>query len=127
VSKFKSQLIVKVPLDGGDRELMEDLVYFSSLVGEEIISEKGMFTDYGSIPKFLHSIMSPTGKPTYAFVTHDNLYRSGKYPKKVCDAILEEANRECLDVSWIKRKSITAGLKLGGWVAWNKYRKKDKK
>jgi hypothetical protein len=126
MSKFKTELLVKVPLDGGDRVLFRDLVYYSDIVGEDIIAECGIITDYGSIPKILHSIMSPTGKPTYGFVIHDKLYKSGKYSKKISDAILEEANK-LLGVSWLKRKSITTGLKLGGWVAWNKYRKKDKK
>lgn len=126
MSKFKNDLLVKVPLDGGDRILVEDLVYYSSLLGHNVVVRAGTKTDYGSIPKILHSIMSPTGKPTYGFVVHDDLYKRGLYSKSVSDKVLEEAN-EVLDVGWFKRKTITAGLKVGGWVAWNNYRKRDKK
>ncbi|MCK4500462.1 DUF1353 domain-containing protein, partial [Candidatus Babeliales bacterium] len=86
---------------------------------------KGMETDYGSIPKVLHSVISPTGKPTYGFVIHDELYKKGKYSRSTSDKILDEA-MEVLGVGWFKRKTIMAGLKLGGWVTWNRYRNKDK-
>jgi hypothetical protein len=38
---------------------------------------------------------------------------------------LEEA-MEYLKVGWFTRKSVRAGLKVGGWAAWNKHRKRDK-
>jgi len=126
MSEFKSALKVEVSLDGGDRILLEDLVYYSSLVDEEIIAQKGMRTDYGSIHKLLHSILSPSGKATYGFVIHDKLYFSGKYSKRESDDILGEAMK-LLKVSWLQRKLIIAGLRVGGFVAWNMYRKKDKK
>lgn len=125
MSKFKNQLIVKVPLDGRDRELVEPLRYFSEYANKELVALKGMKTDYGSIPKILHSVLSPTGKPTYAYVIHDMLYQDGIYSKKVSDKILDEAMK-ILGTGWFKRKTIMTGLKIGGWVAWNKYRKKDK-
>lgn len=126
MSKFKNDLIVKVPLDGGDRILVEDLSYASDVALKTLIAPSGMKTDYGSIPKILHNVLSPTGKPTYAFVIHDMLYQKGLYNKKTSDKILDEAMK-LLGVGWFKRKTIMSGLKLGGWVAWNKYRKKDKK
>ena len=125
MSKFKSQLIVRVPLDGGDRILVEDLSYASDIAFKVLIAPLGMKTDYGSIPKILHNVLSPTGKPTYAFVIHDMLYQTGLYNKRISDKILDEA-MTLLGVGWFKRKTIMSGLKLGGWVAWNKYRKKDK-
>ena len=121
---FKSQLIVNVPFDGGDRILHANLIYYSEKAKCNIIVPIGFTTDYGSIPKILHGIMSPTGKPTYAFVIHDYLYKTGKYTKSVSDEILNEAMK-ILDVGFIKRYSIIAGLKVGGFVAWNKHRKKD--
>jgi hypothetical protein len=30
---------------------------------------------------------------------------------------------EELEVPWFKRKTIMAGLRIGGFVAWNNYRK----
>ena len=110
MSKFTTSLIVEVPLDGGDRVLVEQLVYYSSLLGHNIVVKAGMKTDYGSIPRVLHSVISPTGKPTYGFVVHDDLYQRGIYTKSVSDKVLEEANK-ILGVSWIKRKTITTGFK----------------
>lgn len=121
---FESKLLVEVPLDGGDRILLQDLVYFSKLADEEIIAEKGMSTDYGSIPKILHSVISPTGKATYGYVIHDQLYQSGKYSRSKSDKILDEAN-VLLGVGWLKRKSINGGLRVGGWVSWRNYRRSD--
>ena len=126
MSNFKNNLIVKVPLDGGDRILTEDLLYSSDIAIKTLIAHSGMKTDYGSIPKILHNVLSPTGKPTYAFVIHDMLYQKGIFNKKKSDKILDEAMK-ILGVGWFKRKTIMSGLKLGGWVSWNKYRKKDKK
>ena len=126
MSKFKNDLLVKVPLDGGDRELFDDLLYYSDLVQSDIIAPKGMKTDYGSIPKILHNVLSPTGKPTYGFVVHDYLYKIGTYSKSISDGILNEAMKT-LGVGWFKRSIIMSGLKVGGWVAWKKHRKKDKK
>jgi len=126
MSKFKSLLIVQVPLDGGDRELYSPLKYYSDIAKEYVLVPVGFKTDYGSIPKILHNVLSPTGKPTYGFVIHDYLYKTGKYSKSVSDDILDEA-MVILGVGWFKRKTIMAGLKVGGFVAWNKHRKRDNK
>ena len=123
MSRFKSALIVQVPLDGGDRKLIEPLRYFSDYANVQLVALKGMTTDYGSIPKILHSVLSPTGKPTYAYVIHDMLYQDGIYTKKVSDKILDEAMK-VLGTGWLIRKTVMTGLRVGGWVAWNKYRKK---
>ena len=125
MSEFKTALLVQVPLDGGDRELFEELIYHSDLVQSDIIAPKGMTTNYGSVPKILHNVLSPTGKPTYGFVIHDHLYEIGTYSKRISDGILNEAMK-VLGVGWFKRSIIMSGLKIGGFVAWNKHRKKDK-
>jgi len=126
MNKFKSVLIVQVPFNGGDRELYSPLKYYSDLVKKEILVPTGFITDYGSIPKILHNVLSPTGKPTYGFVIHDYLYKEGMFSKNVSDDILDES-MIILGVGWFKRKTIMAGLKVGGFVAWNKHRKKDNK
>ena len=43
----------------------------------------------------------------------------------ISDGILDE-EMDILEVGYLKRKIIMAGLKVGGWVAWNNHRKKDK-
>jgi hypothetical protein len=124
MSKFTTDLIVKVPLDGGDRVLESDLIYVSDLVNLNIVAPKGLITDYGSIPKILHNIISPTGKATYGYVIHDLLYQTGMFERSKCDAILDEAMK-VLNVGWFTRKTVMAGLKVGGWVAYNNYRKRE--
>ncbi len=39
---------------------------------------KGMSTDFASIPKFLHSLISPLSNSVYSAVLHDYLYRNPK-------------------------------------------------
>lgn len=86
----------------------------------------GTITDGASVPSFLWPLL---GHPRdtdvgQAAALHDLQYRRGYIAKKRCDQILCEG-MQCLGASWLKRKAVYAGLQIGGWVAWNRYRKYD--
>jgi hypothetical protein len=88
----------------------------------------GTVSDGASIPRLLWTLV---GSPRETEVgqaagVHDVMYREGKYSRAYCDDVLKQG-MECLGASWAKRTAIREGLRLGGWVAWNKYRKMGKK
>jgi hypothetical protein len=111
----------------------------------------GFLTDFTSIPQILWSFIPPTGFYGKAAVIHDVLYKLGningmKIPQKYADDVLNEA-MVVLSSAWvlehgrtepgypyiprgelktlIEREIIYRGVRLGGWVTWNRYRKLD--
>jgi len=119
-------LVTSVGKDGLVRTTLSVLTYYSEVVRPQLILVPiGTVTDFGSIPKFLQSIFSKDGLALYAYVLHDYLYRTGMFTRSECDMILEEAMKS-LGVAWWRRKAVRGGLRIGGWVAWNKHRNKKK-
>ena len=89
----------------------------------------GFPTDLASIPKILWNILHPVGRYDAAAVVHDYLYAHGLLNGKPitraqADAILNEAMTVC-GVGKVTRFLIYAGVRIGGWVVWNKYRGRD--
>lgn len=89
----------------------------------------GFVTDFASIPKILWNVLPPTGPYGKAAVIHDWLYqRQAIMPTlRLCDQA--EADRVLLeamgvlDVSYVARLTIYAGVRVGGSFTWNRYRK----
>ncbi len=119
-----------------DYKLFEVQLGFEYRVGNEYSDEvikihKGFITDGASIPKFFWSIIGgPLGPYAPAAVVHDRCYKTPpffhhRYTRKKSDYVFYEA-LGVLEVPWWKRKVMYAGVRIGGWRAWNRYRKKDK-
>ena len=117
-------------------ELLSPLIYYiDNLIGECVEVPKGFVTDFASIPFPFSRIFPPVGKSYDApSVLHDYLYympyvwgwdkKCRQIERVEADNIYLEAmvdNRTPLFV----RRSIYAGLRMGGWVTWNRYRKGD--
>lgn len=99
------------------------LTYYTEIVKPQLISVPTDFvTDFGSIPRFIQPLIPKDGLALWAYILHDYLYRTGLFTRSECDYILEEAMKS-LGVNWLQRKAVLNGLKIGGWVAWNKHRK----
>jgi hypothetical protein len=83
-------------------------------------------TDGASIPRVLWILVGHPRSTDIAQAAglHDVHYQRGGHSRKRCDEILIEG-MEVLGAGWWKRKTVYYGLRAGGWVAWNKYRKKD--
>lgn len=81
-------------------------------------------TDFNSTPRMLWWWFPPTSYPE-AGVVHDYLYRNpGVLNRQQCDAVHRlilklEGMRES------KRNAAYAGLRIGGWRPWNRYRRAD--
>lgn len=103
--------------------LAAPLVYVSDLLGTLVVPA-GFGTDLASIPQVLWSVLPKVGKWDLAAVVHDYLYQTGGCTRTQADAVL----REAMIVSGVagrRRFEIYWGVRLGGWVAWNKYRADD--
>ena len=95
-----------------------------------ITSNVGDTTDFASIPKWLHSIWSPTGDHGKAAVIHDKIYRTpalineatGKSFTKEDADLLFLIGMEILGVSWFKREAFYYAVKFGGNKAWESNR-----
>lgn len=124
MSGFLNPIRAEDLLDGYHRKLLEDVVYH---VGgpdskDEIRVPAGFEWDGGSVPRIFWNLVDPWGSASKAYLLHDYLYATQDRSRLVSDAILMEA-MEVLGVGLIKRKLIYRGVRLGGWVAYNKHRK----
>ena len=123
----ENEVLLSVPTSGDIRTLQSKLTYFTEVVENQLILvPKGIKTDLGSIPRFLQGIFPKDGKAMFAYILHDYLYQVEIFERLESDEILEEA-MDSLGVVWWRRKAVKYGLRVGGWVAWNEHRAKDKK
>ena len=120
---FKEEYItLEVPKSGDIRKTLSPLTYYSEMLDKTIKVPLYMLTDLGSIPQVLQGIFPKDGKAMFAYILHDCLYQSGILTRKQSDDVLEEA-MNTLGVTWWRRKSVREGLRVGGFIAWNNYRK----
>ena len=99
---------------------------------------QGFVFDGASIPKFLHTWLSPTGVLLMGGLVHDYAYKyatllkSGKkktmgtIDQKKADQIFRDINIEQNGFHFLNYLAYWA-LRIGGFVAWNKHRKTNAK
>lgn len=82
-------------------------------------------TDYGSIPQVAQIVISKVGPWDEPCVIHDFGYRTQPpgITRAQWDAILMEGMK-AKNVSWRKRWEIYLSVRVGGWVSWNRNKKK---
>lgn len=122
----ESHVVLEVPQSGDIRKLLKGLTYTSEAFSVQVYIPEGFKTDLGSIPQLLQGIFPKDGKAMFAYILHDYLYYTGIYSQFECDSMLDEAMKS-LKVNWMTRKSVRAGLALGGWVAYNNHRKRSRR
>lgn len=102
--------------------LLQPLTYVTDVSHRGTFSvPTGFKTDLASIPRALWSVVSPIGKYDAAAVLHDYLYQTGGVTRAEADATLNEAMGVSGVGRWT-RWTIYSGVRVGGWVVWNKYR-----
>lgn len=134
--------------------LDKPLHYLTLVTGkpEDIIAESGFDTDLASIPRLLRWLIPGNGIERPAATLHDKVYRTGGYSatkkgtrltRKQCDQILLEANLVDIEtyyrslpktrMNWLKKKNHTAkayliynGVRSGGWITFNRNRRRYK-
>ena len=118
-------LYVDLP-DGRRRKLVRDVpVSFDCpdhpLLVVTLTIRAGFVTDGASVPRGLWNVLPPFGRYSQAALLHDWLYYSGEYTRAAADRLFLDAMRSCGVPLW-KRWVMYSGVRMGGWVAWNRYR-----
>lgn len=101
------------------------------------IINKGTITDLASIPVMLRWLVPKVGMDSQGAIVHDDIYQNGYMwieqgdeiskvvvSQKTADDAYYEAMR-VLKTLKVRREAIYNGLRLGGFVVWNRYRDKD--
>lgn len=79
---------------------------------------RGFVTDFASIPRVLWNIISPMELGDTGPLEHDWEYRNGVGTRAKADGNLLRHMKEH-GVSWWKRNTAYAGVRVGGWASWN--------
>ena len=95
--------------------VLEEIRYYSELLGREIVVPKGYRTDFASIPWWARTIFPPSGEYRNAAIIHDWL--CDQEPKDCNDhqaaMVLREAMRVINVREW-KVKTIYRAVRIGG-------------
>lgn len=121
---FATKLYVDV-LDDGLYKLTAPLVYYSDILAKEIESPEDRETDFASVPRVPIVYWFYGNRAHHESAIHDELYRSGIVTRRTADRIFLEAMKsrgKGLFVRW----GMYLGVRLGGWIAWRKYRAAEK-
>ena len=117
-------------------EVAEDWNY--KIGGESYVIPAGFKFDGASIPKFLHTWLSPTGVLLMGGLVHDYAYKYATFIKsnkkstmgdidhKKADEIFRDINIEQNGFHFLNKLAYWA-LRIGGFMAWNSHRKVNSK
>ena len=117
-------------------EIAKDFHY--ELNGEKFVIPAGFTFDGASIPKFLHTFLSPVGVLLIGGLIHDYAYKyetllksdkkntMGVISQKTADQIFRDIN---IEINGFYLMNVLAywSLRVGGFMAWNKHRKVNAK
>ena len=113
-------------------EIAKDFTY--ELEGQKFVIPKGFKFDGASIPKFLHTFLSPVGVLLMGGLVHDYAYKyqtilknnkkdtMGVITQKRADEIFRDIGIE-VNGFFLMNYLAYISLRLGGFMAWNKHRK----
>ncbi len=119
--------IMLTPYPGKKEEwiVRTDFYYYSAVLKAVIEVPRNFITDLNSTPRPLWWLYPPCGKYTLAVVIHDRGYWLQDRPQKDWDMLLREAIQVCGDSKGVAN-NFYAGVRIGGWAAWNNNAKQDK-
>jgi len=119
VSRFTDILLVSPLADGKTWVIMRDFGYDVGREGsgDHIDVAVGFQTDFATIPPPLWILLPKWGRYGNAAVIHDWLYWTQARPRRAADAIFLEA-MGVLRVSGLVERTLYAGARLFGWLAW---------
>lgn len=90
----------------------------------DIEVRKGFITDLASIPRLFQSLIPQNHRHRGPAVIHDWLYHTAAdhcYTRLQCDLVFLEAMKTA-GVHFIRRQTMFAAVRVGGWVFFNKSR-----
>ena len=103
---------------------------FAAIVEEEdgvlweIRVPAGFVTDFASVPRVPLAYWLTGDTAHEAAVLHDYCYSTGLHPRAWCDEMFAAAMEATGIPAW-RRALMYAGVRAGGWAAWNDYRRKE--
>jgi hypothetical protein len=126
---FSAPPLVRDLVDGVRQVLEEPLAHVTPDGLWTIVVPAGFVTDYASIPRLLQAILPPRGKGNRSNIVHDYLYQTApidprtgrRVTQRAADGVKLAGDR-LLGEPWLRRWAMYVGLRLGGWVAWGRYR-----
>ena len=118
------------PLDyigDGKWRVREDYTYQSRY--GNVTVEKDFVSDLASVPPLPLAYTLTKNASVTGAVVHDWLYREGtilgqRITRQQADNVMFDVMVD-EGISWWRRRLIITGLKIGGWLAWNKHRDRD--
>lgn len=126
------RMILMWLLGGRHWEIAEDFNY--EINGDKFVIPAGFRFDGASIPKFLHTFLSPVGVLLMGGLVHDYAYKyetllktnkaetMGVITQKKADQIFRDINIE-INGFYLMNQLAYYSLRLGGFLAWRKHRK----
>lgn len=104
--------------------ILQPLIYESDVAQRVFAVPEGFVTDFASVPRLPLAFLLTGDSAHEAAVVHDYLYKTNKVTRSVADAVFEEAAKVSGEPGW-KSWLMWAGVRLGGWMAWNDHRARD--
>jgi hypothetical protein len=104
--------------------ILQPLVYESDVAQQVFAVPEGFVTDFASVPRLPLAFLLTGDSAHEAAVIHDFLYSTNKVPRSLADRVFEEAAQVSGEPGW-KAWLMWAGVRLGGWMAWNNHRSTD--
>lgn len=120
---FVSALQVEACADPGKWKLLSQLIWQAD--GETIIVPAGFVTDLASVPWPMRGVLNTTGRSRRPAVLHDYLYATGQVTRAFADRLFLTALIADGVIS-VGRGLYYLGVRLGGWIPFRRYRKKEK-
>jgi hypothetical protein len=108
-------------------QLLAPLTYrYGDAPGATLTAPSGFISDGASIPRLLwvwpgHPL---EGEFLRASVLHDWMYRTGEASRAQADRLFFEA-LQADGVSPVRARVMYAGVRVGGWLAWRRYRRAE--
>lgn len=122
MSRFLTPL--RAEKDGSVWTILQPLIYESDVASQVFIVPEGFVTDFASVPRIPLAFLLTGDSAHEAAVVHDYLYSRDVVPRLLADRVFEEAAKVTGEPGW-KSWLMYAGIRLGGWVAWNNHRHAD--
>jgi hypothetical protein len=122
---FRNNLRLEPHFNGHKFQLINDFIVYVTHYDTTIIPS-GFWTDFASIPHIFQSFIPVLDKHLRAAVLHDYMYyaqelNGRKITRAKADKIFLIAMKAC-GVAWFKRELMYSAVRIGGWVAYNKYK-----
>lgn len=118
MAEFLTPLRV-VQVDRRRWQLEGVFMYASDVLGRVIAVPHGFITDFASVPRLPLAYLAAGNKAQGPAVIHDWLYSTQEVDRATADDVFREAvltAGHSSATAWL----MWAGVRLGGWVGWNK-------